>query len=84
MGCLKAFKEEGVKIPEEISLITFDENPYLNYIEPPLTCISQPLEDICKIAVKMLFTKITAKEDTVKRILLKTTLKVKESAVNRA
>jgi len=83
MGCLKAFKEENVKLPDDISLIAFDENPYINYIDPPLTCISQPLEDICKIAVKMLFSKIMDKEDTTKRILLKTTLKIKESVKKR-
>jgi len=83
MGCLKTFKEENVKLPDDISLIAFDENPYLNYIDPPLTCISQPLEDICKIAVKMLFSKIMDKEDTTKRILLKTTLKIKESVKKR-
>ena len=43
MGCLKALKEENVRIPEAISLITFDDNPYMNYIDPPLTCISQPV-----------------------------------------
>jgi len=79
MGCLKALKEEKVKIPESISLITFDDNPYLNYIEPPLTCISQPVEDICKIAVKILFSEIEEKDKTIKRVLLKTELKVKES-----
>ena len=52
MGCIRALKEEKIKIPEDISLVTFDENPYLDNIEPPLTCISQPVEDICKIAVK--------------------------------
>lgn len=82
MGCLKALKEEKVKIPGDISLITFDDNPYLNYIEPPLTCISQPVEDICKIAVKILFTGIVENDKTIKRVLLKTKLKVKESVKN--
>ncbi len=82
MGCIKALKEEKVKLPEDISLLTFDENPYLNFIEPPLTCISQPVEDICKIAVKMLFSNILEHDITPKRVLLKTQLKVRSSVRN--
>lgn len=82
MGCIKALKEEKVNVPEEISLITFDDNPYLNYIEPPLTCISQPVEDICKIAVKILFSNILEHNTTPKHVLLKTQLKVKASVRN--
>lgn len=82
LGCLKAFREEGISLPEEISLITFDENPYLNYMEPSLTCISQPIEDICKIAVKILLSNIIEKDNAPKQILLKTQLKIKESVKN--
>jgi LacI family transcriptional regulator len=82
MGCIKALKEEKIRIPEDISLITFDDNPYLNYIEPPLTCISQPVEEICKIAVKILFSKILERDPSPKYMLLKTQLKVKSSVKN--
>jgi LacI family transcriptional regulator len=82
MGCIKALKEEKVKVPEEMSLITFDDNPYLDYIEPPLTCISQPVEDICKIAVKILFSNILEHDVSPKYVFLKTQLKVKASVKN--
>jgi LacI family transcriptional regulator len=82
MGCIKALKEEKIKIPEEISLIAFDESSYLNYIEPPLTCIAQPVEDICKIAVKILFSNIIDNDTTIKNVLLKTQLKIKASVNN--
>lgn len=82
MGCIKALKEENVRIPEDISLITFDNNPYLNYIDPPLTCIAQPVEDICKIAVKILFSNILDHDNDTKQILLRTNLIIKESVKN--
>lgn len=84
LGCIKALKEENIKIPEDISLITFDENPYLNYMDPPLTCIAQPVEDICKIAVKILFAKILDNDTIEKNILLKTKLRIKSSVKNIA
>ncbi len=82
IGCIRALKEDKVKIPEEISLITFDDHPYFNYINPPLTCVSQPVEDICKTAVKILFSKILDKNDGTKQIFLKTNLIIKESVKN--
>ena len=84
LGCIKALKEENIKIPEDISLITFDENPYLNYMDPPLTCIAQPVEDICKIAVKILFAKILDNDTIEKNVLLKTKLRIKSSVKNLA
>ncbi|MEA4994979.1 MAG: LacI family DNA-binding transcriptional regulator [Petrimonas sp.] len=79
MGVIKALKEENILIPDEISLITFDDNPYLDYIEPPLTRISQPIEEICKIAVKILISKIQDDDTTPKKVLLKTNLIIKDS-----
>lgn len=82
MGALRALKEENILIPDEISLLTFDDNPYLDYIEPPLTRISQPIEEICKIAVKLLISRIQEKELIAKKVLLKTRLIVKDSVRN--
>lgn len=82
MGALRALKEENILIPDEISLLTFDDNPYLDYIEPPLTRISQPIEEICKIAVKLLISGIQEQELIAKKVLLKTRLIVKDSVRN--
>lgn len=79
MGCIKALKEENIDIPNSMSLITFDDNQYLNYIDPPLTCIAQPVDDICKIAVKILFSNILDQETTPKQVLLKTKLEIRNS-----
>ncbi len=79
MGCMKAFKEENVKIPEDISLITFDDHPYLDYLSTPLSCVAQPVSDISKIAVKFLFSRLNNKEITTSQVLLKPKIKFKES-----
>ena len=82
LGCMKALKEENVRIPEDISLITFDNHPYLDYLSTPLTCIVQPVSDICKIAVKFLFSGINNKEKSTKQLLLKPEISVKNSVKN--
>lgn len=79
LGCMKAFKEESIHIPEDISLITFDDHPYLDYLATPLSCIAQPVSDISKIAVKFLFSKLENQEITTKQVLLKPKIKYRES-----
>lgn len=82
MGAIRALREENILIPNDISIITFDENPYLDYIDPPLTRISQPIEEICKIAVKILISRIQEHDEVTKKVLLKTNLIVKNSVKN--
>lgn len=61
MGCMKALKENGFHIPNEISLIAFDEQPYFELLSPPLTAIKQPMEAIGKAAVEILFELLDGK-----------------------
>lgn len=79
MGCMKALKEENISIPDDISLITFDEHPYLDYLATPLSCVSQPVNDISKVAVKYLFSKLNNMEIKATQLLLKPTLMIKKS-----
>ncbi|NOT75774.1 MAG: LacI family DNA-binding transcriptional regulator [Cyclobacteriaceae bacterium] len=79
IGCIKALREENVLIPEHISVITFDDHPFLDYLATPLTCITQPTREICRIAVKHLFFMLTNKEIKSKQILLKPELKYRKS-----
>ena len=79
MGCMKAFKEENIRVPDDISLITFDDHPYLDYLATPLSCIAQPVSDISKIAVKFLFAILGNTEIPTKQVLLKPKIKYKES-----
>jgi len=79
MGCMRALKEEDKKIPDDISLITFDEHPYLDYLSTPLSCVTQPVNDISKIAVKFLFSMIKNEKIEINQVLLKPEIKIKES-----
>lgn len=79
MGCMKALKEEGIRIPEDISILTFDDHPYLDYLSTPLSCIAQPVEDISKIATKYLFARLNGNESGTRQVLLKPKLNIKES-----
>lgn len=59
LGAIKAIKEASLKIPEDISMISFDNYRYMDFMEPPITRISQPVEDMASFAVKILFEQIS-------------------------
>ena len=58
LGVLKAIREASLRIPEEISLVAFDDYTYMDFLEPPVTRISQPVQDMARIATKLLFDRI--------------------------
>jgi LacI family transcriptional regulator len=79
IGCIKALREENLNIPDDISLITFDDHPFLDYLATPLTCITQPTREICRIAIKYLFFMLDSKEIKSRQVLLKPELTYRRS-----
>ena len=57
-GCLRAFKLKNIRVPADISMITFDEYPFARFTEPPLTTISIDLFELGMQAGKLLARKI--------------------------
>ena len=54
LGALTAIREKGLKIPDDIGIISFDNNRFLDYLDPPITRIEQPAPQIGRIATDML------------------------------
>lgn len=61
LGALKAIKESGLKIPEDLSIISFDNETYLDFLDPPITRISQPSTEMGMLAVDMLLEILAGK-----------------------
>ena len=59
LGAIKAIREAGLGIPDDISIISFDNNKYLDYMVPPISRVCQPVEDMAKLASKILFERIS-------------------------
>jgi len=58
LGALKAISESKLSVPEDISIVSFDDNMYMDYLTPPITRVSQPVENMAKLAVKILCDKL--------------------------
>lgn len=54
IGALEALNSHGVSIPNDISLISFDDQPYFSLMSPPITAVKQPVEEIARTAVQKL------------------------------
>jgi len=74
VACLNAAKELGKRIPEDLSLITFDDVECFNYTAPAISCIAQPLERIGEVAVKMALQQIKNKRSESQKVILQTEL----------
>lgn len=53
IGALKALRATGLRCPEDISVVGFDDNPMSSYVEPPLTTIAFPAYDIGRDAAAL-------------------------------
>ena len=55
IGVLKALHEHGLRIPEDISVIGFDDLGFASFLNPPLTTVRAPTERVGQIATERLF-----------------------------
>ena len=59
IGAAKAFIESGYKIPEDISLVGFDGLDIARYYSPSITTIKQPVEEMAKATIRLIFALIS-------------------------
>lgn len=78
IGAIKAIIEHGLRIPEDISIIGFDDTPLADAVIPELTTVSQQTHQLGKQAVELL-NQLISKEAVRKRTVLKPELVVRKS-----
>jgi LacI family transcriptional regulator len=79
MGALDAVRNRGLRIPDDISVVGFDDIPQASLIHPALTTVKQPLEKMGRVATQMLFDLLNHPERTADRIELPTQLVIRDS-----
>lgn len=79
IGAMRAFKEKGYRIPEDIAIIGFDNIPYSMYVEPPLTTIDVPKAYMGTIAAKRLIEAMEEKTTYHVKVEINTNLIIRNS-----
>ncbi len=65
LGALITIKEMGLKIPDDIGIVGYDDSDWSTILNPPLTTISQPVYNLGSTASEMLIKKIEVKESAI-------------------
>jgi DNA-binding LacI/PurR family transcriptional regulator len=58
VGAIRALRETGLQVPNDVSVIGFDDIPLVSYFDPPLTTLRQPMEESGRQAVRLLIEAI--------------------------
>ena len=81
IGALSALRRAGLRVPGDLSVVGFDDIPFASYIDPPLTTIHQPKDEMGRIALRMLLDLLDHKK--VANVVVPGKLIVRESACER-
>ncbi|MEV5885347.1 LacI family DNA-binding transcriptional regulator [Streptomyces sp. NPDC052020] len=79
LGAIEALRRRGLRVPEDMSIVGFDDLPEVRWCAPPLTTVRQPLSDMGKLAARMLLDLAREVEPTSPRVELATELVVRAS-----
>jgi LacI family transcriptional regulator len=79
LGCYDVFAERGVRCPEEVSVVGFNDMPFAARFQPPLTTIHIPHYDIGKAAAELMLERLQDSDSPPREIRLEPGLIVRES-----
>jgi len=82
---LKALTQLNLKIPEDAAVISFDDHDVFKLFAPPITAISQPIEEIAGRIISLLLERLNPGHSHVvpQKIVLNTEFKLRRSHVNK-
>lgn len=74
LAALEVLRESGTRVPEEVSLIGYDDIPWATLAYPPLTTVRQPIRQMAEAAVDLLLRCLEEPEGEAARLVLPVTL----------
>ena len=87
LGTLVALREAGKKVPQEIAVAGFSDWKISAILDPPLTSVAQPSEEMGTLAAKLLLKEIAGMKDdeevSPETIILRTELKIRKSSMKK-
>jgi len=83
-GAMKYAREHDISLPEQLSIIGFDNIIFANYLYPTLTTINNPVYDMSKMAAKLVLKEVYQNKKIEIDPLFKPTVVMRNSIVNKA
>lgn len=82
IGAMRALRDEGLRVPRDISVAGFDDLEVDPYLETPLTTVAQPKKEIGEKAVELIIRRIKGEKLPVQNILLEPQLVIRNSCIS--
>ncbi|MDH2424943.1 LacI family DNA-binding transcriptional regulator [Sphaerisporangium sp. TRM90804] len=79
LGAIRAVRRVGMSVPEDVSVVGFDDSAFMNCTNPPLTTVRQPIEAMGRTAVTLLVSQIEGATVTAEELLFEPELVVRGS-----
>ncbi len=80
IGAIRAIQEQGLRVPQDISVMGFDDIPGAAFHTPSLTTVQQPLNRMGDVAAQVLLERIEGKKEYSSDIAIEPELVVRESS----
>jgi DNA-binding LacI/PurR family transcriptional regulator len=84
IGAIRAIREAGLRVPEDVSVVGFDDIQAAMFHSPSLTTVRQPLHRMGEIAAKVLLDRLDGQEDWPRQVAVKPELVIRESTAKAA
>jgi DNA-binding LacI/PurR family transcriptional regulator len=79
LGAIRGARRAGLRVPEDVSVIGYDDSAFMSSVEPPLTTVRQPIEAMGRAAVGALLAQIRGEEAPAEELLFEPELVVRRS-----
>jgi DNA-binding LacI/PurR family transcriptional regulator len=79
LGAIRAVRRAGLRVPDDVSVIGYDDSAFMNCTEPPLTTVRQPIEPMGRAAIELLVSIIDGHEVLPQELLFEPELVVRGS-----
>ena len=79
LGAIRAVRRLGLRVPEDVSIVGYDDSALMMCTDPPLTTIRQPIEAMGRAAVRLLASQIDGITATPEHLLFEPELVVRGS-----
>ncbi|MFE7357208.1 LacI family DNA-binding transcriptional regulator [Streptomyces sp. NPDC057543] len=79
-GARQVLREAGRRVPDDVALIGFDDSAVARHMDPPLTSVRQPIEEMGRTMARVLLQEIAGENEERPQIVLPTELVVRDSS----
>ncbi|GLI26910.1 LacI family transcriptional regulator [Agromyces rhizosphaerae] len=79
LGAVRAVRRAGLRVPEDVSVIGYDDSAMMNCTEPPLTTVRQPIESMGRMIIELLMRQMSTDREIADELFFAPELVVRRS-----